>query len=418
MSDIGILTLDDFDYADKTVICRVDINSPLDPNTKSIADDNRMVKSLPTIQELNERGARLVLLAHQGDTLDYQNLVDLEQHAAMLSELLGKNVCFVDDVAGPAAQEAVRGVKTGEILLLNNVRYLTEEVSSFTEYVKLTFEEQAQVRLVRNLAPLADLYVGEAFAAAHRSAPSLCGFPEVLPTAGGRLFIDELSAMSKVKDNPEHPCVFVLGGAKISDAFAMMSEVLSQGSADFVLTSGLTGEVMLLAAGKKLGKESEQYIKDRGLDQFIRPARELQENFPDRLHYPIDVAIDRGGRLEVNVDDLPVDELIVDIGHKTVRKYTDIINQARTIFVNGPAGIYEREVAAFGTEALWQCIANAPGYSVIGGGDSVASSRKFGVKDRFSYVCTSGGGLVRFLSGKELPVVTSLRRAARRWGVK
>ena len=117
------------------------------------------------------------------------------------------------------------------------------------------------------LAPLADLYVGEAFAAAHRSAPSLCGFPEVLPTAGGRLFINELSAMSKVKDNPEHPCVFVLGGAKISDAFAMMNEVLSQGSADFVLTSGLTGEVMLLAAGKRLGKESEQHIRDRGLQQ-------------------------------------------------------------------------------------------------------------------------------------------------------
>jgi phosphoglycerate kinase len=418
MSDIGILTLDDFDYADKKVICRVDINSPLDPKTKSIADDNRMVKSLPTIQELNERGAQLVLLAHQGDTLDYQNLIDLEQHATMLSELLGKNVGFVDDVAGPAAQEAVRGVRAGEILLLNNVRYLTEEVSSFTDYVKLTFEEQAQVRLVRNLAPLADLYVGEAFAAAHRSAPSLCGFPEVLPTAGGRLFINELSAMSKVKDNPEHPCVFVLGGAKISDAFAMMNEVLSQGSADFVLTSGLTGEVMLLAAGKRLGKESEQHIRDRGLQQFIEPARDLQEKFPDKLYYPVDVAIDRGGRVEVNVNDLPVQELIVDIGHKTVKKYTDIINQARTIFVNGPAGIYERDVAAFGTEALWQCIANAPGYSVIGGGDSVASARKFGVSDRLSYVCTSGGGLVRFLSGKELPVVTSLRRAARRWGVK
>ena len=418
MSDIGILTLDDFDYADKKVICRVDINSPLDPNTKSIVDDNRMVKSLPTIQELNERGAQLVLLAHQGDTLDYQNLIGLEQHAAMLSELLGRKVNFVDDVAGPAAQKAIHNVKTGEIFLLNNVRYLTEEVSSFVDYVKLSFEEQAQTRLVRNLAPLADLYVGEAFAAAHRSAPSLCGFPEVLPTAGGRLFIDEFSAMSKVKDNPEHPCVFVLGGAKISDAFAMMSEVLGQGSADFVLTSGLTGEVMLLAAGKKLGQESEQHIKDRGLEQFIQPARELQEKFPDKLYYPIDVAIDRSGRVEVDVIDLPVHELIVDIGHKTVRQYMDIINQARTIFVNGPAGIYEQEVGAFGTEALWQGIADAPGYSVIGGGDSVASSRKFGVKDRLGYVCTSGGGLVRFLSGKELPVVTSLRRAARRWGKK
>ena len=246
--------------------------------------------------------------------------------------------------------------------------------------------------------------------------PSLVGFPEVLPTAGGRLFIDEFSAMSKVKDNPEHPCVFLLGGAKISDAFAMMSEVLVQGSADFVLTSGLTGQVMLLAAGKQLGPATEQFIKDRGLEVFIAPARELQDKFPGKLLYPIDAAIDRSGRVEIDVDDLPVDELLIDIGHKTVAKYLEIINQAKTIFVNGPAGIYEQEIGAYGTQTLWEGAAAAPGYSVIGGGDSVAASKKFDVKDKLGYVCTSGGGLVRFLSGKELPVVTALKRAARRWG--
>ena len=415
MTGVGILTLDDFDYKGKTTICRVDINSPLDPNTKAIVDDNRIVKSLPTIQELKDRRARLVLLAHQGDTLDYQNLIGLNQHAEMLSDLLHDRVGFIDDIAGPAAREAVRKVQEGEILLLDNVRYLTEEVSTFVDYVKLTFAEQAQTYLVRNLAPLADLYVGEAFAAAHRSAPSLVGFPEVLPAAGGRLFIEEFSAMSRVKESPERPCVYVLGGAKISDAFAMMREVLSQGAADYVLTSGLTGEVMLLAGGKKLGKASEQHIKDRGLEKFIAPARELLDNFGDKLHYPIDVAVDRNGRVEIDVKDLPVDELIVDIGHKTVEKYTAIIEQARTIFVNGPAGIYEQEVSRYGTESLWNAIADAPGYSVIGGGDSVAACKRFGVKDRMGYVCTSGGGLIRFLSGKELPVVTALREAAKRW---
>ena len=416
MSDIGILTLDDFDYRDKKVLCRVDINSPLDPETKRIVDDNRIVKSLPTIEELHERGAQLVLMAHQGDTLDYQNLIGLEQHAEMLGDLLRTKVAFVDDIAGPAAQQAVLAVGTGEILLLNNVRYLTEEVSTFVDSVKLSFEEQAKTRLVRNLAPLADLYVGEAFAAAHRSAPSLVGFPEVLPTAGGRLFIEEFSAMSRVKENPEHPCVFLLGGAKISDAFAMMNEVLVQGAADYVLTSGLTGEVMLLAAGTRLGPASEKHIKDRGLETFIPPARDLQAKFSGKLIYPLDVAIDRGGRFEVDVDDLPVDELIVDIGHKTVAQYLEIINKARTIFVNGPAGIYEQPVGAYGTQTLWQGVATAPGYSVIGGGDSVAAAKKFAVKDKLGYVCTSGGGLVRFLSGKELPVVTALRRAAQRWG--
>ncbi len=415
MSDIGIMTLDDFDYTGKTVICRVDINSPLDPQSKRIVDDNRIVKSLPTIRELNERGAALVLLAHQGDTLDYQNVIGLEQHAEVLSQQMGLKVGFVDDVCGPAARQAVRELKPGEILLLNNVRFLSEEVSTFVDYVKLSFEEQARTWLVRSLAPLADLYVGEAFAAAHRSAPSLCGFPMVLPTAGGRLFIEEFTAMSRVKENPEHPCVYVLGGAKISDAFGMMNEVLASGAADYVLTSGLTGEVMLLAAGRKLGPASEQVIKDRGLEQFIAPARELQAKYPGKLFYPVDLAVDRGGRVEIDVDDLPVDELIVDIGHKTVEQYLNIINQARTIFVNGPAGIYEQPVGAYGTQALWQGIAAAPGYSVIGGGDSVASAKKFGVKDKLGYVCTSGGGLIRFLSGKELPVVSALRQAAKRW---
>ena len=416
MSDVGILTLDDFEYNDRTVICRVDINSPLDPKTKTIMDDNRIVKSLPTIQELNERGARMVLMAHQGDTLDYQNLIGLNQHAKILSDRLGQNIHFVDDVAGPAAREAVRRLKKGEILLLDNVRYLTEEVSTFLDYVKLDPADQAKTYLVRNLAPLADMYVGEAFAAAHRSAPSLVGFPEVLPTAGGRLFIEEFSAMSRVKENPEHPCVYALGGAKISDAFGMMREVLSTGAADYVLTSGLTGEIMLLAQGKQLGQATEAYIKSRGLEQFIAPARELLQSFPGKLLYPVDFAVNRNGRVEVDADNLPVDELIVDVGHKTVEKYLAIVNQAKTIFVNGPAGIYEDPVSSYGTETLWKGIAAAPGYSVIGGGDSVAASKKFGVKDKMGYVCTSGGGLIRFLSGVELPVVTALRQAAQRWG--
>ncbi len=151
------------------------------------------------------------------------------------------------------------------------------------------------------------------------------------------------------------------------------------------------------------------------MEQFIAPARELQEKYSSKLYYPVDLAVDRGGRVEVDVDALPVDELIVDIGHKTVEKYLNIVNEARTIFVNGPAGVYEQPVSAYGTQALWEGIAAAPGYSVIGGGDSVASSKKFGVKDKLGYVCTSGGGLIRFLSGKELPVVTALRQAYQRW---
>ena len=413
--EAGILTLDDFDVHHKTVILRVDINSPIDANTGQIVNDNRIRKSLPTLADLSHSGARVVILAHQGDTEDYHNLVSLEPHAKRLSELLDRPVHFIDDIAGPAAIEHIKLLASGELLLLNNVRYLTEEVSTFVNFVKLTPEQMARTRLVRNLAPLADYFVCDAFAAAHRYAPSLIGFAEVLPSAGGYLFVEELGALARVKENPIHPCVYLLGGARIADAFSMMRQVLSEGAADHVLTSGLTGEVMVLARGRSLGAPTERLIDEKGLMPFVARARELLDAFGDRIQFPEDFAIDDGGRKEIGIDDLPTNHLIVDIGQRTIDRYVSVIREAATIFVNGPAGIYEKPSSAVGTQALWNAVADARGYSLIGGGDSVAAGAKFDVLERMSYVCTSGGGMVRFLSGQELPVVTALRRAAARY---
>lgn len=413
--EAGILALDDFTFGGKTVILRVDINSPIDPQTQRISNDNRIRKSVPTIRELAEAGARIVMLAHQGDTEDYHNLIALEEHAERLTALLGRPVGFIDDIVGPAALGQVKALRNGEILLLNNVRYLTEEVSTFVNFVKLTPAQLAKTWLVRKLAPLADYYVCEAFAAAHRYSPSLVGFAEVLPAAGGRLFLEEFGALARVKETPEHPCVYLLGGARIADAFSMMKQVLSEGAADMVLTSGLTGEVMTLAKGYRLGEPTERLIEDKGLSGFVSAARELLSAYGDRILTPVDFAIDDGGRKEASLDDLPVPHLLVDIGEQTIARYVEVIQQAATIFVNGPAGVYEKPVSAKGTERLWRAIADAPGYSVIGGGDSVAAGAKFGALERMGYVCTSGGGMVRFLSGQELPVVTALRRAAQRY---
>jgi phosphoglycerate kinase len=414
--EAGILTLDDVDVRNKTVILRVYINSPIDPATGGLADDNRIRKSAPTIRELSEAGARTVILAHQGDTEDYQNLVSLAPHAQRLTEVLGCPVGFVDDIAGPAAIERIKALQNGELLLLDNVRYLTEEVSTFVHFVKLTPEQMARAWLVRTLAPLAQVFVCEAIAAAHRSAPSLVGFAEVLPAAGGRLFVDELSALARIKESPAQPCIFVLGGSRIADAFSMMEQVLKDGTAHRVLTSGLTGEVMLLAQGVQLGAPTAQLIRDKGLWPFIDRARDLLVTHAERILYPSDFAIDEGGRVEIGLGDLPSDKLLVDIGERTLQCYAEEIRQAATIFVNGPAGVYEKPASAVGTQRLWTAIADASGYSVIGGGDSVAAAGRFGVRERMGYVCTSGGGMVRFLSGQELPVVEALRRAARRVG--
>jgi phosphoglycerate kinase len=409
-----ILTLDDFEFRDKTVILRVDINSPIDQQTGGLADDNRLRKTVPTLRELSDAGARTTILAHQGDTEDYRSLVSLHPHAERLAELVERPIGFLDDIAGPAAIRRVQALQGGELLLLNNVRYLIEEVSTFTNFVKLTPEQMAQTRLVRNLAPLADIFVCEAIAAAHRSTPSLIGFAEVLPAAGGRLFVDELSALERIKESPTQPCVFVLGGSRIADAFSMMEQVLGEGTAHRVLTSGLTGEVMLLAQGIKLGETTEQLIRDKGLWSFINKARALLDAYGERILSPSDFAVDGGERIEIGLDDLPADDLLVDIGEQTIARYTDVLQGAATILVNGPAGVYEQPVSALGTEKLWTSIADASGYSVIGGGDSVAAADRFGVRERMGYVCTSGGGMVRFLSGQKLPVVEALRRAAQR----
>lgn len=413
--ELNILTMDDFNFKNKTVILRPDINSPINHDTGKLADDNRIRMSLPTIRELTSKGAKVVILAHQGDIEDYRSLVDLNLHAERISELLGHPVGFIDDVCGPAAVEHIKMLKPGELLILNNVRYLMEEVSTFLKYVKLTPEQICKARLVRNLAPLADIYVNDAIAAAHRFTPSLVGFAEVLPAVGGRLFVDEYRSLFRVKENPNHPCVFMLGGSRIADAFSMMEVVLAGGTADYVLTSGLNGEVMLLAKNYKLGAPTEQLIANRGLNPYIERAKHLLDRYGDKILYPTDLVVEENGRKVLTLDDLPSDKLLVDVGEMTIQSYSQVVAEAETIFFNGPVGIYEKPVSAEGTRRILGAIANSAGYSVLGGGDSVAASERFGIREHLSYVCTSGGAMVRFLSGQELPVVEALIRAKARF---
>jgi phosphoglycerate kinase len=267
---------------------------------------------------------------------------------------------------------------------------------------------------VRNLAPLIDYYVNDAFAAAHRNAPSMVAFQELVPSAAGILYDKEVTALNTVLENPRRPCVFLLGGAKISDAFSMMKKVLSEGSADYVLTSGVTGQVMHLALGRKLGLPSEKFITDRGLDKFTAPAQEYLKDYPDKLRIPLDFAIDDGGqRHEITAEELPSQGLIIDIGAKTVAEYGKILKRAGTIFVNGPAGVYEQEIGAYGTRALWQIICDAEGYSVIGGGDTVASASRLGDLSKIDHVSTGGGALIRFLSGIKLPLLEAMKRGVK-----
>ncbi|TDT56499.1 phosphoglycerate kinase [Fonticella tunisiensis] len=408
----GIRSMEEFNYTGKTVLLRVDINSPLDHETKKIVNENRINMSIPTIKYLIEKGAKIAMIAHQGDTLDYHNLIPMNEHAEKLSQKLGVEVKYIDDVCGPAAQEAIKNLKTGEIILLGNLRYLTEEISTFEDVVKLRPSEMLNTYLVRSLAPLVDYYINDAFAAAHRNAPSMVAFQEVLPSAGGMLMMKEIEALTKVMESPDRPAVFVLGGLKISDAFGMMKQVLQNGAADKILACGVTGHIMLMAKGYDLGSKNEKFIKDRSLDVFIKPAKEYLSDYPEKIVVPVDLAFEKDGvRREISIEDLPTDELCMDIGSRTIEIFKEEIAKAGTIFVNGPAGVYENKLFENGTKAIWNAIAEAEGYSVIGGGDTVSAAQRFIDTSNINYVCTAGGAMVRFLSGVKMPLIEAMKNA-------
>ena len=409
----GIKTLDDFEVKGRTVLCRIDINQPVDRNTGKLKSINRIQACVPTIRELSEKGARVVLMAHQGSDIEYKNYYTTRPHADVLSSLLGFEVKWIDDVCGPAARQAIKELKDGEVLLLDNVRFMAEEQTLFETKLCLSHEEQAKTQVVTKLAPLGDLYVCDAFAAAHRDQPTLCGFEQILPSAMGRLFEREYCTVSALMEEPKRPCVFVLGGAKIADAFQMMKTVLSKGSADKVLTGGLVANIFLASQNVQIGQGSLDFIIKSNYGQFIDVAKDLYAQFGDRIVLPLDLAwVEDGERKEAEVGKIPQSIAAVDIGSKTAKLYRQQILDAKTVFVNGPAGVFEQECSELGTKEIWSALAETKAFTVLGGGDSITATEKYKLTDRIGYICTGGGALIRFLSGEELPVVKALRHGA------
>ena len=410
----GIKTLDDFDVQGKTVLCRVDVNQPVDKQTGELKDTTRIEGCVPTLRELSDKGAKVVVLAHQGGDLEYKNFYTTQPHSKVLSKLLDRNVEYIDDVCGPYARERIKAMQPGDILMLDNVRIMGEELTLFETKLRLTHEEQAKTTVVRKLAPLADLYVCDAFAASHRDQPTLCGFEYLLPSAMGRLFEKEYEIISTIMSVPERPCMFVLGGAKIEDAFLMMETVLANDSADMILTGGLVGNVMLAACGVDIGKASMAFLGKKNLLELLPEAKRLCQTYRDKLVLPVDLAcVTDGKRKDVPLSGVSDGEVYIDIGKETAAKYSETLNYAQTVFINGPMGVFEDRESELGTRAVWEAIAHSDAYSVVGGGDSVTATKKFGLKDEMSYICTGGGALVRFLSNEELPVIRALKHGSK-----
>ncbi len=399
-------TLDDFQVKNKVVIVRVDFNSEIDPATKKVTSDVRIrAHAESTLKELAEKGAKTVVLAHQGRKGD-PDYTPLKEHAEILAKILKCPVKYVDDLFGDKAIAAIKELKGGEILVLENVRSWDKETKSTTP------EEASKTELVQNLAPLADLFVNDAFAAAHRGHVSMVGFTAVLPSAAGRIMERELKSLSKALEKPEKPSVYVMGGAKADDSLEISKYVLGKGVADYVLTGGVTGQLFLAAEGVDLGKSNMAYLAKKELTGLIPGIKALEEQYHDKVMVPLDLALDVDKkRKEIPISKLPTENSIMDIGAKTVEAYAKIIASAKSIVVSGPMGVYENKEFNYGTKKVFEAIANSKAFSLAGGGNTIAAIQEYGLTKKIGYISTAGGALIEFLMGKKLPGVVALENA-------
>ncbi len=403
--DKEFFTLDDFSFDEKTALVRIDINSPIDPETGALKEITKIKRHGETLLELAEKGAKVVVISHQGREGD-RDFVPLKRHAEIASEMLGVEIGYVDDVCGDKAISAIKRLKPSEILFLENVRFVSEETK-----VK-DVKEQLKTNLVRNLSVVSDFFINDAFAASHRSHASLMAFTEVLPSAAGRVMEAEIKALSLVMNNPKRPCIYLLGGAKIDDSFKVMEYALKTGIADKVLVAGLLAVAFMAAKGMDVGEVNRKLLISKGASEYIEEVRRLLSTFGDRIELPLDFALDvNGKRVEVEANSLPNDSQIKDLGEQTISKFAEILRNAKTLVINGPAGIYEDDKFSKGTKELLEAAADSKGLSIAGGGHTIEALEKFGLSTRIGYVSTGGKAMLSLLAGEKLPAIEALKKA-------
>ncbi len=384
-------TIRDVDVKGKRVLVRVDFNVPLAGG--KVADDRRIRAAIPTIRYLLDKGAAVILMSHLGRPKGkVVPELRLDPVAERLAELLGRPVKKLDDCVGPEVEAAVKAMKPGEVILLENTRFHPEERKNDPEFA-------------RKLASLADLFVNDAFGTAHRAHASTVGVARYLPAVAGFLMERELRFLGQALENPERPFVAILGGAKISDKIGVIRNLLSK--VDALLIGGGMANTFFKAQGYEVG---DSLVEEEAVDT----AGALLEEAGGKLFLPVDVVIAREVAPDsptrvMKVGDVPAGWRILDIGPETVEAFKEKLRGARTVVWNGPVGVFEVEPFAKGTFAIARALAELEGATVIvGGGDSAAAVEKAGVADRITHVSTGGGASLEFLEGKELPGIAAL----------
>ena len=390
-------SVEDINVAGKRVLCRCDFNVPMKNGV--ITSDKRIVAALPTIRYLTSHGAKVILCSHMGKPKgEWKPELSLKPVAARLSELLGQKVEMAADVVGDDAKQKAAALKDGEILLLENTRYMKGETKNDPE-------------LSKELASLADIFVNDAFGTAHRAHSSTAGVADYLPAVCGYLVEKEVSIMGKALTNPERPFVAILGGAKVSDKLNVINNLLEK--VDTLIIGGGMAYTFLTAKGYGVGKslldaEKIDYCKDmmakaeaKGVKLLLPVDTVVAASFPDPIDGPVEVRT-------VPADQIPADMEGLDIGEESCKLFAEAAKTAKTVVWNGPMGVFENPTLAKGTIAVAQALADSDAVTIVGGGDSAAACEQLGFADRITHISTGGGASLEFLEGLELPGIACL----------
>lgn len=393
---MGKLSIRDLQFKGKRVLVRVDFNVPLDSNLK-VTDDTRIREALPTIKYISDKGGKVILISHlgrpDGKVVDKLRMSPV---AKKLEELIGKKINKVDDCIGDKVKSAISSMKDGDILLLENVRFYPEE-------------EKNDPKFAKSLAELADIYVNDAFGTAHRAHASTVGVTKyVKQSAAGFLMEKEIKYLGMVLSNPKKPLIAIIGGAKISSKIDLLNNLLTR--VDTLIIGGGMAYTFMKAKGISVGKSLVEEDKLEVAKEILNNAE--KKNIP--LLLPVDhvVADKKDAPTDIKVvTDIPDNYIALDIGPKTIEEFGKVIKKAKTIFWNGPLGLFEVDAFAKGTTSLAKVIAESKAVSVVGGGDSVSAIKKAGVSDKITHISTGGGASLEFIEGKELPGISALTDA-------